>query len=167
MLIGRTDAEAETAILWPSDVKKWLWRQEVKGKTEDEMVGWHRQLDAHEFEQALGVGDGQRSLVLQSVVLQRVRHDWATELNWTDQLLSIRITYLIVRCAWYFSILLVAPPICVLYFIFTECMWRQESCLSYVSRSTTFKVHIFVQIWFYKAHRPMASFSSYQYTNWI
>ena len=77
---GRTDAEAETAILWPPDVKNWLigkdpdagkdWRREEKGMTEDEMVGWHHWLNGHEFEQALGVGDGQ------------VRHDWATELNW-------------------------------------------------------------------------------------
>ena len=39
------------------------WRQEEKGPTEDEMVGWHHRLDGHEFEQALGVGDGQGSLV--------------------------------------------------------------------------------------------------------
>ena len=65
-------AEAETPILWPPDVKNWLigkdpgtvkdWRREEKGKTEDEMVGWHHRLNGHEFEQAPGVGDGQRSL---------------------------------------------------------------------------------------------------------
>ena len=59
IFIGRTDAEAETPILWPPDAKSWLiwkdpdagkdWRQE-KGTTEDEMVGWNRQLSAHEFE---------------------------------------------------------------------------------------------------------------------
>ena len=73
---GRTDAEAETPILWPPDVKNWLieketdtgkdWRQEEKGIIEDEMVGWHHQLDRHEFEQAPGVGDGQGSLVCSS-----------------------------------------------------------------------------------------------------
>ena len=67
IFIGKTDAEAETPILWPSDVKCWLiekdpdaekvWRQ-VKGMTEDEMVGWHQQLDGREFEYAPGVGDG-------------------------------------------------------------------------------------------------------------
>ena len=72
MFIGRIDAEAETPILWPSDVKNWLlgkhpdawkdWGQEEKGMTEDEMVGWHHRLDGHEFEQALGVGDGQGGL---------------------------------------------------------------------------------------------------------
>ena len=71
IFIGRIDAEAEAPILWPPDVKNWLngkdpdvgkdWRQE-KGATEDEMVGWHHQLDGHEFEQARGVGDGQGNL---------------------------------------------------------------------------------------------------------
>ena len=60
IFIGRTDDEAETPILWPPDVKNWLigedpdagkvWRQEEKGTTEDEVVGWHHQLDGHEFE---------------------------------------------------------------------------------------------------------------------
>ena len=71
ILIARTDAKAETPILWPPDAKNWLsgkdpdagkdWRQE-KGMTEDEMVGWHHRLNGHEFEQALGVGNGQGSL---------------------------------------------------------------------------------------------------------
>ena len=71
--LGRTDAEAETPILWPPDVKSWLigkdpdagkdWRQAEKGTTEDEMIGWHHRLDGHKFKQALGVGDGQGSLV--------------------------------------------------------------------------------------------------------
>ena len=66
--IGRTDAEAEPSILWPPDAKNWLtgggkdWRQEEKGTTEDETVGWHHRFNGHEFEQALGVDDGQGSL---------------------------------------------------------------------------------------------------------
>ena len=70
--IGRTEAKAEAAILWPPDAKSWLiWkdpdagkdrRPEEKGMAEDEMFGWHHQLNGHEFEQALGVGDGQGSL---------------------------------------------------------------------------------------------------------
>ena len=73
---GRTDAEAEAPTFWPPDVKNWLigkdldagkdWRQEERGRTEDEMVGWHHQLDGHEFEQALGVGDGLGSMVCYS-----------------------------------------------------------------------------------------------------
>ena len=67
IFIGRTDVEAEIQILWPPDEKNWLiekdpdagkeWKQE-KGMTEDEMAGWHHWLNGHEFEQALGVGDG-------------------------------------------------------------------------------------------------------------
>ena len=93
IFIGRTDAEAETPVLWPPDVKNWLiwkdpdggkdWRWEEKGMTEDEMVGWHHQLDEHHFEWTPGVGDGQGSLV-QPMGSQRVRHNWGTELNWTD-----------------------------------------------------------------------------------
>ena len=87
---GRTDAEA--LILWLPDVKNWLigkdpdagkdWRQEEKGTTEDEIVGWHHWLNGHEFEPIWGGVDGPGSLVLQSMGLQRVEHDWATELNW-------------------------------------------------------------------------------------
>ena len=72
MLIGRTDGEAEAPILWPPDVKSLLirkdpaaekdWGQEEKGVTEDEMVGWHHWLNGHEFQQALGDGEGQGSL---------------------------------------------------------------------------------------------------------
>ena len=60
MFIVRTDAEAETPILWLPDAKSWLtwkdpdagkdWRQEEKGMTEDEMVGWHHWFNGHEFE---------------------------------------------------------------------------------------------------------------------
>ena len=91
--LERADAEAETPILWPPDAKNWLiwkdpnagkhWRQEEKRKTEDEMVGWHHWFDGHEFEQAPEVGDGKPG-TLQSMVLQRVGHDWVTELNWTE-----------------------------------------------------------------------------------
>ena len=60
IFIGRTDAEAETPILWLPDVKNWLiwkdpdagkdWRQEEKGTTEDEMAGWHHRLNGYGFE---------------------------------------------------------------------------------------------------------------------
>ena len=72
VFIGRTDAEAETPILSPPHAKSWLiwkeldagkdWRQEEKGTTEDEMVGWHHWLDRRESEWTLGVGDGQGGL---------------------------------------------------------------------------------------------------------
>ena len=73
IFIRRTDAEAETPIVWPPDVKNWLiwkepdagkdWRWEEKGVTEDEMVGWHHWLNGHESEEDLGVGDGQGGLL--------------------------------------------------------------------------------------------------------
>ena len=73
IFIGRTDAEADTTILWPPDVKSWLsrkdtdaekdWGQEQKGVTEDEMVKWHHWLSGHEFEQTPGDSERQRSLV--------------------------------------------------------------------------------------------------------
>ena len=73
---GRTDAEAEAPILWPPDTKSWLigkgsdagkgWTQEEKGMIEDKMIGWHHRLNGHEFEQALGDGEGQGSLTCSS-----------------------------------------------------------------------------------------------------
>ena len=72
IFIGRTDAEAKAPILWPPDEKSRPirkdpdagkdWRQEEKGMTEDEMVGWHHQLNGLELEQVSGVGDGQSGL---------------------------------------------------------------------------------------------------------
>ena len=89
--IGKTDAEAETPILWPPDAKNWLngkepdsgkdWRQEEKGTTEDELVGWHHQLNGHESEQALGVVYGQGSLECCSI-WGRKESDTTEWLNW-------------------------------------------------------------------------------------
>ena len=72
VFFGRNDARAEALVLWPPHVKSWLigkdsdvgrdWGQEEKGTTEDEMAGWHRQLNGREFEWTPGVGDGQGSL---------------------------------------------------------------------------------------------------------
>ena len=96
ILIRRTDAEPEASILWPCDAKNWLigkdpdpakdWRQEEKGVTEDEVVGWHHWLNGHKFEQTLEIGDGQGNLASRSPWggSQNVGYDWATELNWTD-----------------------------------------------------------------------------------
>ena len=105
VFIGRTDVEAEIPILWPPHAKSWLigkdpdggrdWGQEEKGTTEDEMAGWHHWLDGHEFGGIptrwtwVWVNSGSwwwagRPGVLWFMGSQRVRHDWATELNWTD-----------------------------------------------------------------------------------
>ena len=87
--------EAENPILWPPDAKKWLiwkdpdagkdWRWEEKGTTEDEMVGWHHQFDGHEFEEALGVGDGQGGLA--SCSPRGCKElDMTEQQNWTETL---------------------------------------------------------------------------------
>ena len=101
--IGRTEAEAETPILWLLDVKNWLiwkdpdagkdWRWEEKGMTEDEMVGWHHWLNRHEFESTLEAGEGQGSLVFCSPRGRKESDttEWLnwTELNWSCYLWSI------------------------------------------------------------------------------
>ena len=93
VFIGRTDAEAETPVLWPPHVKRWLiwkgpdagedWGQEEKGMTEDEMAGWHHQSDGHGCGWTLGVGDGQGGLAC--------CHSWGhkesdttEQLNWAE-----------------------------------------------------------------------------------
>ena len=93
IFIERTDAEAEEPTLQPPDVKNCLigkdpdaekdWRQEEKGMTEDEMVGWHQQLDGHEFEQAMGVGDGQGILACCSQWGYK-ESDATEQQNWTE-----------------------------------------------------------------------------------
>ena len=95
IFIGRTDAEAETPILWPPDAKNWLvgkdpdagkdWRREEKGTAEDQMVGWHHWLTRWTW---VWVRSGswwctRKAGVLQSMGSQRFGHDWVTELNWT------------------------------------------------------------------------------------
>ena len=93
IFIGRPDAEAETPIIWIPDVKNWLigkdpdagkdWRQEEKGTTEDETVGWHHWLNGHEFDQALGSGDGQG--ILACCTPWGHKESYTTEwLNWSD-----------------------------------------------------------------------------------
>ena len=81
-------------IVWPPDAKNWLiwkdpdagkdWRQEEKGTTEDEIAGWYHRLNGHECVNSGSWWWTERPGVLQSMGSQRVRHNWATELNWTD-----------------------------------------------------------------------------------
>ena len=90
IFIGRPDAEAETPILWPPDVKSWLtgrdsdvgkdWGWEEKVATENEMVGWHHWVNGHEFEQTPGDSKTrQESLACCSLCGCRAGHSWATE----------------------------------------------------------------------------------------
>ena len=93
MFIGRTDAEAETPILWPPEAKNWLigkdpdagkdWKQEKKGMTEDEMGRWNHRLKRYEFEWTPGVGDGQGGLA-RSSSWGRKESDMTERLNWIE-----------------------------------------------------------------------------------
>ena len=113
VFIGKTDTEAETPILWPPHARSWLigkvpdagrdWEQGEKGTTEDEMTGWHHQLNGHGFGWTSGVGDGQGGMVCcdswghkESDTTERL--NW-TELNWKCPIMGINYTnYTIVTC---------------------------------------------------------------------
>ena len=149
MFIRRTDAEAETLILWPPDAKNWLigkdpdagkdWKQEKKGKTEDETVGWHHRLDGHKYEQALGVGDGQRSLVCCSPWGHK-ESDMTEQLNWTEQIwiaftVTLGTTCDKKICSHYWGIIslkssfFISEALLVLFFL-TSHTWEKFNLLS-------------------------------------
>ena len=106
IFFGRTDAEPETPILWPPDAKCWLigkdpdagkdCRQEEKGMTENQMVGWHHRLNGHEFNQTLGDGEGQETLACfspwghkESDMTERLNNNSSKQsLMWVDMLLN-------------------------------------------------------------------------------
>ena len=100
---GRTDAKAESSVLWPPDVKSWLigkdsdagrdWGQE-KGTTEDEMAGWHHWLNGSESEWTPGVGDGQGGLACCNS-WGRKESDMTERLNWTEYIHDEHAT-----CLW-------------------------------------------------------------------
>ena len=102
VFFGRTDAKAETPILWPPHAKSWLfgkdpdagrdWGQAEKGTTEDEMAGWHHQLDGHEFEWTLGVGQEAWHAAIYGVAKSQTQlSDW-TELKSWHIFLKVYIT---------------------------------------------------------------------------
>ena len=107
IFIGRTDAEAEAPVPWQFDAKNWLfgkndagkdWKQKEKGTTEDEMGGWHYQLNGHESEHAPGVGDGQRILVYYSPWGHK-ELDRNEQLNWTEAAVTdhILLSYVLTK----------------------------------------------------------------------
>ena len=91
IFIGRTDAKAQTPIVWPPDAKNWLigkdpdagkdWKQEEKGTIKDEMVGWHHWLDGHEFEQ---VWDLVMAREAWCAAVHGVRKSWTQLSDWTE-----------------------------------------------------------------------------------
>ena len=118
VFIGRIDAKAEIAVLWPPHAKSWLiwkdpdagrdWGQEEKWMTEDEMAGWHHRLDGHEFEWTLGVGDGQGGLACCDS-WGRKESDMTERLNWLTELTD----FLKVQCGLRTKTLnaLILPPL--------------------------------------------------------
>ena len=98
IFIGKTDAETEAPTLCVPDVKSWLiwkypgagkdWKQEEEGMIEDEIVGWNHRLNGHEFEQAMGVGDGQGNLACCSPWGGK-ESDTTEWLNWTDMCIYV------------------------------------------------------------------------------
>ena len=129
---GRNDAKAETPVLWPPHRKSWLigkdfdagrdWGQEETGTTEDEMAGWHYQLDGHEFEWTLGVGDGQGGLACcDSWGCKEL--DRTERLNWTE----------LISFFW-------IPHACVnMWYLFFS-LWLLSLCMT-VSRSILMSAH--------------------------
>ena len=114
VFFGRTDAKAETPILWPPHAKSWLigkdpdagrdWGQEEKGMTEDEMAGWHHRLDVYEFVWIPGVGDEQGGLACcdswgRKELDMTELLNW-TELIWTDESYWFKETYFFLCLSW-------------------------------------------------------------------
>ena len=137
IFIGRTDVEAETPILWLPDAKSWLiwkdpdagkdWGQEEKGMTEDEMVGWHHQLDGHGFGWTQGVGDGLGGLVCCSSWGCK-ESDTTEQLNWAkcQSVLTVFTHWWEVAVGWLLIRGRVIMTMNVEIRIFLRC-WEKES----------------------------------------
>ena len=107
---GRTDAKAETPVLWPPIAKSWLiwkdpdagrdWGQEEKGTTQDEMAGWHHRLDGCEFGWTPGVGDGQGGLASCSSWGCK-ESDMTSWLNWTNSFCLQLSSALYLQWGWF------------------------------------------------------------------
>ena len=123
VFIGRTDVKAKTPIFWPPDLKSLLiwkapdvgkdWRQEEKGTTEGEMVGWHHWLNGHGFGWTLGVGDGREAWC---ALVHGVIKSWTQLSDWTELTDS--------------RALLCFPPI--VYYNLRNSIWRDLVLIWYV-----------------------------------
>ena len=133
VFIGRNDAEYETPILCPPDGKSWLiwknpdaekdWRQEEKGTTEDEVVGWHHRLNGHGFGWTLGVDDGQGGLACCSS-WGRKESDTTEWLNWTEP----RNTATLLELSYHLKYWTL-PVLKVAVFLMTFCLSLDDSFL--------------------------------------
>ena len=130
IFIERTDAE--TPILLPPDEKNWLiwkdpdagkdWKQEEKGMTEGEMVGWHHRLNGHEFEQAQGLGDGQGGLACCRSWGHK-ESDTTEQLDWTDSKRhEVICISLIINNVQHLNMYLLA----IWYFLWKKCIFKSS-----------------------------------------
>ena len=145
--IGRTDAKAETPILWPPHAKSWLigknpdagrdWGQEEKGPTEDEMAGWHHLLDGLEFDWTPGVGDRQGGLACCDS-WGRKELDTTEQLNWTE--LNWSLTRILVSTLSLFIASLSKPSysvdatvvlVCLIVFLFNHWQAQRKTTSSF------------------------------------
>jgi len=132
VFFGRNDAKAETPVLWPPHMKSWLigkdsdagryWGQEEKGTTEDEMAGWHHQLDGREFEWIPRVGDGQVGLACCSSWGCK-ESEMTEQLNWTELIFPFLFCFSFL----FLSQLFVTPPQTAIFFFF--CISFSLDCL--------------------------------------
>ena len=140
IFIGGTNVEAETPLLWPPDVKNWLigkdphagkdWRREEKGTREDEMLGWHHQLNGHESEQTPGVGDGQGGLACCSPWGCK-ESDTTEWLNWTDSFV------------WLYHNVIIHFPLMGIWIVFHFLSYHEYNCYEH------FHLRLFVDISFH------------------
>ena len=141
IFIGRTDAEAEALILWAPDAKNQLigkdpeagkeWGQEEKGTTEEEMIGWHDQLNGYELEQAPGVGDGQGSLVCCSPWGCK-ESDMTKRLNWIDWQILLSQCNICAYCSLPPTVIWDLQPIGLLINLSRTQQMRTKPCLSWL-----------------------------------
>ena len=152
IFIGKTEAEAEASVFWPPHAKNWItekdpvagkdWRQEEKGTTEDEMVGWHHRLNGHEFKQAPGVGDGQGSLAYCSLwgCKELDTAKWLSWLNishFSSTLSSYLINISLVFWMSNFYQLWQRHKLCSVFSLFFKCwrfsFWKIRGFLMYIN----------------------------------
>ena len=134
VFFGRTDAEAETPVLWPPHAKSWLigkdsdagrdWEQEEKGMTEDEMAGWHHRLDGHEFGWTPGVGDGQGGLACCDSRGHK-ESDTTERLNWTEINCALLGCFIITWHIAHLTHLLFLPCCWSVFPTRTEALWER------------------------------------------
>ena len=171
VFFGRTDAEAETPILWPPHAKSWLigkdpdaerdWGQEEKETTEDEMAGWHHQLDGHEFGQTPGVG-GQGGLACcnswsrkESDTTERLN---GPELNWTIKYVFFHNIFL-----WFIYMHICTHILSHIHFS----LCKNKIMLYRCSSNCIFHLSIYHRHLSVSTHRVLlCSFNSCTYFNW-